>query len=199
MAILDPIKPTILATRLIPNVDRAIAAKLGLAGPVLVGDSPFGDVYFDKALTTADRKRAEAEALALYRHHPQVEAVFTNGQLKRTPLPRTTPDRWSVIERARASFDDQRSGDLVVLLKSRVTPIADTKGYVATHGSAWDYDRRVPILFWRKGMPPVPSDTPVEAIDIAPTLAALIGLPIQTGAMDGKCLTGVPGIICPAR
>ncbi len=30
MAIMDPIKPTILATRLIPNVDKAFAAKLGL-------------------------------------------------------------------------------------------------------------------------------------------------------------------------
>jgi ethanolamine utilization protein EutL len=30
MAILDPIKPTILATRLIPNVDRTLAAKLEL-------------------------------------------------------------------------------------------------------------------------------------------------------------------------
>ncbi len=30
MAVLDPIKPTILATRLIPNVDRALAARLEL-------------------------------------------------------------------------------------------------------------------------------------------------------------------------
>lgn len=30
MAILDPIRPTILATRVIPNVDRSLAAKLGL-------------------------------------------------------------------------------------------------------------------------------------------------------------------------
>lgn len=30
MAVLDPIKPTILATRVIPNVDRGLAAKLGL-------------------------------------------------------------------------------------------------------------------------------------------------------------------------
>ncbi len=30
MAVLDPIKPTILATRLIPNVERAFAARLGL-------------------------------------------------------------------------------------------------------------------------------------------------------------------------
>ena len=181
------------------QMGKIIAAKLGLAGPILVGDSPFGDVYFDKALAPANRKRAEAEALALYRKHPQVEAVLSHAQLKRTPLPRTAPDRWTVIERARASFDDRRSGDLVVLLKPRITPIADTRNYVATHGSAWDYDRRVPILIWRKGMAPVPSDAPVETIDIAPTLAALIGLPIQIGAMDGKCLAGVPGISCPAR
>ena len=181
------------------QLGKVIAAKLGLAGPVLVGDSPFGDVYFDKALAPSNRKRAEAEALALYRAHPQVEAAFTHAQLKRTPLARTTPDRWTVIERARASFDDQRSGDLVVLLKPRVTPIADTKNYVATHGSAWDYDRRVPILFWRKGFTPIASDAAIETIDIAPTLAAWIGLPIQTGAMDGMCLAGVPGISCPAR
>ncbi len=31
MAVLDPIKPTILAARLIPNVDKALAAKLGLS------------------------------------------------------------------------------------------------------------------------------------------------------------------------
>lgn len=30
MAVLDPIKPTILATRVIPNVDRGLAAKFGL-------------------------------------------------------------------------------------------------------------------------------------------------------------------------
>ena len=30
MAVLDPIKPTILATRVIPNVDRSLAAKLEL-------------------------------------------------------------------------------------------------------------------------------------------------------------------------
>ena len=30
MAVLDPIKPTILATRIIPNIDRTFAARLGL-------------------------------------------------------------------------------------------------------------------------------------------------------------------------
>ena len=46
-----------------------------------------------------------------------------------------------------------------------------TRGYVATHGSLWDYDRRVPILFWRKGMTGFEQPLSVETVDIAPTLA----------------------------
>ena len=179
---------------------KAVAAKLGLKGPVLIGEAPFGDIYLDRALAPADRKRALAAAVALYQAHPQVEAVFTHDQLKRAPLPTGSPDAWSLIDRARASFDNQRSGDLVVLLGRRVTPIADTsKSYVATHGSAWDYDRRVPILFWRPGMPAAASEAAIETIAIAPTLAAWIGVPIQRGAIDGSCLLSVPGVTCPAR
>ena len=123
--------------------------------------------------------------------------MFTHAQLERAPLPTGDPAAWSLRDRARASFDDQRSGDFVVLLRRRVTPIVDTKVYVATHGSPWDYDRRVPILFWRAGMAATPSNAPVETINIAPTLAAWIGLKIERGAIDGHCVTTVPGISCP--
>jgi hypothetical protein len=176
---------------------KAIAVKLRLGGPVLVGDSPFGDVYLDRALSPADRTRALAAAVSYYQANPQVEAVFTHAQLNRAPLPTGDPATWSLRARARASFDDQRSGDFVVLLRRRITPIADTKTYVATHGSAWDYDRRVPILFWRAGMAAAPSNAPVETIDIAPTLAAWIGLKIARGAIDGHCVATVPGVSCP--
>ncbi|WP_347717630.1 alkaline phosphatase family protein [Sphingomonas sp.] len=181
------------------QVGKAVAAELGLKGPVLIGDSPFGDIYLDRALAPADRKRALTAAVALYQAHPQVEAAFTHDQLRRAKLSTGSPDAWSMIERARSSFDDQRSGDLVVLLRRRVTPIADTKSYVATHGSPWDYDRRVPILFWRAGMPAVASEAAIETIAIAPTLAAWIGVPIERGAIDGSCLMSVPGVTCPAR
>ena len=75
------------------------------------------------------------------------------------------------------------------MLKPRVTPIFDTShNYVATHGSPWDYDRRVPILFWRKDMVPFEQPLSVETVDIMPTLAALIHVPIPPGAIDGRCL-----------
>ena len=182
------------------SIGKGIGASLGLKGPVLLGESSFGDIYLDPALGATDRTRALVAALAAYRAHPQVEAVFTHDELRGGPTRGISPDKWSLLDRARASFDDQRSGDFVVLLKSRITPIAATKsGYVATHGSPWDYDRRVPILFWRQGMAAASREDAVETIDIMPTLAAMIGLAVEPGLVDGKCLNGVAGIRCPTR
>jgi arylsulfatase A-like enzyme len=86
------------------------------------------------------------------------------------------------------------------VLKQYISPIpVATAGYAATHASPWDYDRRVPIIFWRPGQPAVASDRAVETVDIMPTLAALLGLPIDSAAIDGTCLAGIPGIACPPR
>ncbi len=60
--------------------------------------------------------------------------------------------------------------------------------YVATHGSPWNYDRRVPILFYGQGLGSFEQPLPVETVDILPTLAALIHLPIPAAEIDGRCL-----------
>jgi predicted AlkP superfamily pyrophosphatase or phosphodiesterase len=114
-------------------------------------------------------------------------------------MPTGSPETWSLIQRARASFYAPRSGDYVVLLKRGVMALpVPGPGYVATHGSAWDYDRRVPILFWRKGMTGFEQPSPVETVDIAPTLAAWIGLKLPQGTFDGRCLDldAGPDTIC---
>ncbi|MGE0180301.1 MAG: alkaline phosphatase family protein, partial [Sphingomonas sp.] len=181
---------------------RTIGERLGIAGPVLFGDGTFGDMYVDRALTAAQRRRVRDEAVRAYRAHPQVAAVFTRDELAATPSPSGPPDAWTLIERARASFDPERSGDFLVLLRPRVTPIAAPgRGYVATHGSPWDYDRRVPILFWRRGITHFEQPLAVETADIMPSLAALIGLPIAPGSIDGRCLdlAAGPETTCPAQ
>ena len=180
------------------EVGKAIAAKLKLSGPVLYGDA-FGDMYVDRKLSPSDRTRALAAAVEAYRAHPMVEAVFAHQQLKATPSPTGTPDQWSLIERARASFDDERSGDFVVLLKRDIMPIAHpSQTYVSTHGSAWDNDRRVPVILWRQGMAASNRNDSIETADIMPTLAASIGLPVDTRKIDGQCISGIQGIACPA-
>jgi arylsulfatase A-like enzyme len=177
---------------------KALGAKLGLAGPVLLGDLG-ADVYIDQSLGAADRSRVEREALAYYQAHPQVAAVFTARQLRAMRMPRGRPDRWTLAERVRASFDPQRSGDIYVALKEFIMPIPSPgAGYVATHGSPWDYDRRVPILFWRSGAAGANRQEPVSTVDILPTLTAMYGLAQPRGS-DGACLAAIPGILCPRR
>ena len=173
---------------------KAVGARLKLSGPVLHGDAPFGDIYVDRALSPADRVRALAEAVQSYRIHPQVAKVFTRSELSAAPMPSGPPDSWSLLDRARASFDPERSGDFLVLLREKVMPIADTSGgYVATHGSPWDYDRKVPIIFWRRGLAGFEQQQAVETVDIVPTLAAAIGLPIAAATIDGRCLELIAG------
>ena len=168
---------------------KEIAAKLCIATPVLFGDIPNGDVYIARDITPTQRKAVQAAAIAYYKANPQVAQVYTAAQIMATPSPKGAPEGWSMLQRARASYKAGRSGELVVFLKPRITPIPDpTKGYVATHGSPYDYDRRVPILFWRKGMTGFEHPAGVETVDIAPTLAGQIGLKIVAPKMDGKCL-----------
>jgi predicted AlkP superfamily pyrophosphatase or phosphodiesterase len=168
-------------------IGKEIATKLGIAGSTLVGGAA-GDVYFDPKLTKAQRVAVQAEAIRRYTAHPQVQAVLTRAQIEATAAPKGPPETWTLLERARQSYEPSRSGDLVVALKPRVTPIASPgPGYVATHGSFWDYDRRVPILFWRKGMTGFEQPLSIETVDIAPTLAGLIHVPVPV-QIDGRCL-----------
>jgi hypothetical protein len=156
-------------------------------------------MYVDARLPAGDRKRMLDAALAAYRAHPQVEAVFTAAEIAATPAPASPPDQWTLIQRVRASYYPGRSGDFYVILKKDITPIADTShGFVATHGSVWDYDRRVPILFWRPGFRGATVQLPADTVDIMPTLASLIELPLAAGSVDGHCLEGTPAF-CQQR
>jgi len=179
------------------NIGRGIAAKLGITGPVLFGDIPNGDVWISTALDAKQRAAVQAEAIARYKAMPQVAAVFTGAQIAASPEPKGPVESWTLLEKARASYNAAHSGDLLVFLKPRVTPIPDpAHGNVATHGSPYNYDRRVPILFWRKGMATAEHTNGIETVDIMPTLAAQIGLPIEVPKVDGKCLDLATGAPC---
>ena len=173
------------------EVSKEAINALGLKteNPVLFADSAFGDYYVSHDLDAATGAKVKLMAMAFIARHPQVEAVLDGDDLAKMPFPTGPVDEWSLAERTRASYHPDRSGDFIVLLKKGVTPIANTsRGYVATHGSPWDYDRRVPIMFWRKGMTNFEQPMPVKTVDIAPTLGALIGVEMPSEGIDGRCL-----------
>jgi len=174
------------------NLSKTVAAKTGITveGPLVFGDAPMGDLYVSRKLNPEQRAKVIAALVETLKASPQVADALTGEELAAMPLPTGNPQDWNLKKRARLSYQVGRSGDVVLLLNRAVTPIPEAMpgAYVATHGSAYDYDRRVPILFWRKGMRAFEQPQPVEAVDIAPTLAAVLGLKVADGTFDGRCL-----------
>jgi predicted AlkP superfamily pyrophosphatase or phosphodiesterase len=62
---------------------------------------------------------------------------------------------------------------------------------IAMHGQPSDDDAHVPLIFWGKGFKRGTFATRADAVDIAPTLAQLLGLSalsIVDGRVLGECL-----------
>ena len=97
---------------------------------------------------------ARLPRVAAYTAHPQVAAVFTADADRARPRCRPAPPDQLDADPARPRQLLSRRGRAISSCSSRRTSRRSPtrRSYVATHGSPWDYDRRVPILFWRPGM-----------------------------------------------
>lgn len=183
---------------------QAISAETGVtppAGALIFGDGAGGDYYVARNLTPEQKAKVQAALLAHLRANADVAAAYSAAEIAAQKRPSASPQDWTLLERARESFDAERSGDVVAFLKRGVMGIPDpAPGYTAGHGSVWDYDRRVPMLFWRRGLPGFEQPAPVETVDIAPSLAAVLGLKVAAGEFDGRCLDldGSAGDTCAA-
>ena len=58
------------------------------------------------------------------------------------------------------------------------------------HGSPWRYDTHVPIIFMGPAIPPQKVHRRVHPVDVAPTLAALMGM-TSPGSAQGSPLEEV--------
>jgi predicted AlkP superfamily pyrophosphatase or phosphodiesterase len=176
------------------NINAALEADLqGLPKPLVLGAREFAnDVYLNADIPAERRDSVLHAAFLKYRQHPQVAAVFTKNELIATAPPSGPVDEWSLLDRVKASFNPLRSGDLIVLLKPYISLYSTMKNpdtdYTSSHGSVWDYDRRVPIVFWWQGVNGFEQPAPIETVDIAPTLAKLIGLEVPPSEFDGRAL-----------
>jgi predicted AlkP superfamily pyrophosphatase or phosphodiesterase len=123
---------------------------------------------------------------------PGVEKVLTRDIVEKAVAPvGKPPTELSLAERLNESYDRDRSPDIFVEFKKNTT-LGWPRGaadYVAGHGSPWDYDRQVPILFWWPEAPSLKPQSTAETVDIAPTLASTIG--IVPPPIDGHCIRSV--------
>ncbi|MGO8814625.1 MAG: alkaline phosphatase family protein [Terriglobia bacterium] len=127
-----------------------------------------------KARSVAESKAEEvaAEAAASL---PDVEAAFTRTQFLTGSLPNSP-----LARKAANSFNVKRGGDVFLVYAPYAVPSSTFTG--TTHGSPWNYDSQVPLIFWGSAFKPGFYATPCQPIDLAATLAARLGLTQPSGA-----------------
>jgi predicted AlkP superfamily pyrophosphatase or phosphodiesterase len=170
------------------KLNKMLGKTLDLAYEPIFGDDP-QQLYINVGPDEALRAKVRDAAVAWLKQQPEVREVFTRAEVEAATVPPgTTPDTLTMAQRFHESYDKDRSGDIAVAYRPR-TSFGIPRGpgdVVAGHGSPWDHDRQVPILFWWPGAPSETRATPIETVDIAPTLAAIAG--VKTPEVDGRCV-----------
>lgn len=172
------------------TVQGALEARFG-EGNWIVGTWENG-FYFnqqierDKHLNPADVEEVAARAVASL---PYVERTYT-----RTDLMRRTAMVSTVDDYVARSFFAERGPDLFVVLKPYWLM---SKGSGTTHGSPWNYDTHVPLIFWGGSIAPGLHTERAGISDVAPTLAALLRVDTPSGSV-GHILSGIVEATSPA-
>ena len=107
---------------------------------------------------------------------PGIARFFTRTQLQRGEASFTDPIERRVLH----GFYPPRSGD-VILLAEPYKYLAET--ITATHGSPYAYDTNVPTIIMGTGVNRGRYYEPAAPSDIAPTLAAILGITPPSGAV----------------
>lgn len=94
---------------------------------------------------------------------------FVTGSLPNSPLAR----------KAANSFHQKRSGDVFLVLMPYSVPVSGPAN--TSQGTPWNYDAQVPLVFWGGAFKPGFYAKACQPIDMAATLAAILGLPQPSG------------------
>jgi len=116
-----------------------------------------------------NRKDVEDTAIAALLQTRLVERVYTDADLTST-----APSSDPFLPLFRNAYYAPRSPQLTVMLKQYVYLSSQPGG--TGHGSVYEYDRHVPIVFMGGGVKPGTYSEPCGPEDIAPTLAKMLGL-----------------------
>jgi len=128
--------------------------------------------------------QAQEVAAATAASAPGVTAAFTRAQILKGELP-----PFPYARAVSRSFNPARAGDVFVVLDPYAVPVLDPKS--TTHGSPWSYDSQVPLILWGSAFRPGVYFNPCQPIDLAATLAAILGLTQPSGSEGSPLLPAV--------
>ena len=165
------------AARMSAAMEAALEAKFGGSHWIAF----FGDAgaYLNlvPGVNPAEAENVAADALRAY---PHVARVYTHTQLEKGELQAD-----AVGTKVRNGFNAARSANVLYVLEPywMVMRPAGT-----AHGSPYDYDTHVPMLFLGPGIKPGRYNANVAPNDIAPTLATLLDIETPSGSV-GRVLS----------
>lgn len=130
----------------------------------------------EKKLNQAAIEKAVAEELMKFKG---VAYAVSSTALRTASLPDTV-----MIRSILSNFHPKRSGDIYLVYEPDVF-INDFDGLTvtSTHGSPWRYDTFVPVMFAGAGVSAAKNTRAITPYDIAPTLAAYLGVKTPSGAI----------------
>ena len=169
----------LLEQDVLDTVQKALADRFGPGNWVAgkSGPAPYfnRDLIREKKLDPAEVQ--EVAALAV-RELPHIFRVYTREQLRHGQI---LEDR--VGRRVGNSFHNQRGSDLFIIAE----PYWVFEKSGASHGSPFNYDSHVPVIFMGQGIQPGRYDRAIAVNDVAPTLAAILEIETPSGA-EGRVL-----------
>ena len=129
----------------------------------------------ERNLDMAKVSRRVAEEL---RKFPGVAYAVSSDDLRAGAVARTP-----VTEAVLANFHEDRSGDIYVVFEPHWF-VADFDGtsVAGSHGSPWPYDSHVPVIWMGPGIEAGRIGRRVETVDVAPTIAAYLGVMPPSGS-----------------
>jgi predicted AlkP superfamily pyrophosphatase or phosphodiesterase len=142
------------------------------------------EIFFDYEELEKQEVKADDLQEALYYHllqYDKIDRVYTRNMLKYSNASNSFE---SAIENG---FHPKRSGDVIYILEPAVISYSK-KG--STHGSYLSYDTQAPLLFYGNGVNKKQSFERYHIKDIAPTIAALLGI-AQPNGTTGKIIVEV--------
>jgi predicted AlkP superfamily pyrophosphatase or phosphodiesterase len=146
-----------------------------------------GNVFLHRHARTPEM--AERVAAALRRHPFVASALVLNG-------PVAADDVYGLQTLLRNGAQTTRSGDVLFTFRPGFFEYEGGLGERGTtHGSGWNYDTHVPVIFFGQGVVPGEVLRRTSITDIAPTVSALVGMALPNAA-SGRV---VPEVVSTAR
>ncbi len=161
---------------------RHVAEAAGITAPLITGytngltlDTKAGEA---RGIRPPDLRQAVASAIARIDY---IDDVMTFEELV------NNEHGGGYREMYRHSFHPDRAPDIAYRVKENILILGSKFG--TTHGTPYRYDTHIPLIFWGAGVKSAarPVEDRVRTIDVAPTLADLLGIILPSG-IDGVVL-----------